>query len=87
VCGWINRASPKTEFVHSKQSDQPANASALKWQPSKEIQNALPREGTAALPYAEFVNESNIKSNKPVRQRERIEMATIEKGFDQLMNH
>jgi hypothetical protein len=52
----------------------------LKWQPSKHLRNALPQEGAAVRPYAEFVNATNIKSNKPARQGERIEMASIEKG-------
>ena len=43
---------------------------ALKQHPSKELQNALPREGAAALPYAEFVNATKTKAIQPAKQRD-----------------
>jgi hypothetical protein len=42
----------------------------LKQHPSKETQNTLPRESTAALPYAEFVNTTKTKATQPAEQRD-----------------
>ena len=58
---------PYAEFVTTtnikSQTTSQTTRCALKQHPSKEVQNALPREGTAALPYAESPkprNQTNV---------------------------
>jgi hypothetical protein len=68
----VPQGVPKEALRYKKTKRPPASArpwnihpaSAFKQHPSKELQNALSQANTAAHPYAEFVNTTNIKSQK-----------------------
>jgi|GEM_PF-3725523 len=64
----------------SNLTSQPTRC-ALKQHPSKELQNALPREGAAALPYAEFVNATKTNATQPASQRDAHSNSIHRKSF------
>ena len=62
----LTEPAPTPRFVHSEQSNQPSNASALRQQPSKELQNALPQANTAAPPTQSWSKQAKPKQpNQP----------------------